>query len=84
MRNASNTERTATMDQFEHPSQPSLKDASRGVSADMSPEAIARRFAIAHELNQLCAWLGTAKPLGPVGGSGETPVTQAPSSHTDQ
>jgi hypothetical protein len=45
---------------------PDTKDISRGFSADMSSEAIQRRFAILQELNELCEWLGTAKPLGPV------------------
>ena len=54
------------MDRSDPPLQTSTKDASRGVSTDMSAEAISRRFDILQELNELCAWLGSAKPLGPV------------------
>ena len=43
-----------------------LKHASRGYSTDMSPEAISRRFEILNQLNEVCAWLGTATDLGPV------------------
>lgn len=43
-----------------------LKNASRGISTDMSPEAIARRFDVLQQLNELCDWLSRAKRLGPV------------------
>ena len=39
------------------------KDSSRGISADMSAEAISKRFEILVELNELCAALSKAKPL---------------------
>jgi hypothetical protein len=42
------------------------KRASRNHSTDMSSEAIARRFDVVDELNQLCRWLGTAKSVGKV------------------
>ena len=45
---------------------PDTKDRSRGFSADMSSDAIEKRFAILQELNELCEWLGAAKLLCPV------------------
>lgn len=48
------------------PSPTILKNASRGISTDMSPEAIARRFDVLQQLNELCDWLSRAKRLGPV------------------
>ena len=40
-----------------------LKNASRNWSVDMSPEAISRRLDTVDELNRLCSWLGTARPV---------------------
>ncbi|MFT5465511.1 MAG: hypothetical protein ACI8UO_000606 [Verrucomicrobiales bacterium] len=37
------------------------KRASRGISADMSPEAISKRFRILVELNELCAAFSKAE-----------------------
>ena len=41
----------------------SAKNKSRGVSRDMSPEAILRRLEIVSELRTLSLWLGTAKKV---------------------
>jgi len=41
-----------------------LKSKSRGVSRDMSPEAISRRFDILVELHELASALSSAKRLG--------------------
>jgi hypothetical protein len=38
------------------------KRKSRGVSADMSPEAVYRRLMITAELHELASLLGEAKP----------------------
>ena len=40
-----------------------LKARSRGVSADMSPQAIARRFGILVELDNAARALSSARPL---------------------
>ena len=42
------------------------KSQSRGVSCDMSPEAILRRLDIVDELRELAKDLQNAKRLGPV------------------
>ena len=42
------------------------KDLSRGISTDMSPEAISKRFEILVELNELCDALMNAERLGTV------------------
>jgi hypothetical protein len=42
------------------------KSQSRGVSCDMSPEAILRRLDIVDELRELAKELQNAKRLGPV------------------
>lgn len=42
------------------------KRLSRGISTDMSPEAVSRRLEIAGELFELAAWLGKAKYVGKV------------------
>ena len=42
------------------------KDIARGISGDMSPEAISKRFQILIELNDLCKTLSSARPLGKV------------------
>jgi hypothetical protein len=42
------------------------KSQSRGVSCDMSPEAIPRRLDIVDELRELAKDLKNAKRLGPV------------------
>lgn len=39
------------------------KRDSRGISTDMSPEAISRRFQILLELNELCSTFSKAKPV---------------------
>ena len=40
------------------------KSQSRGISADMSPQAIERRLKIVAELNELCAALSKARLQG--------------------
>ena len=47
-------------------SQPDYKSLSRGVSRDMSPEAIARRLQILAELDELARTLSKAVFLGKV------------------
>ena len=42
------------------------KDLSRGISSDMSPEAVTRRLDLVDELRELAEELATAKRLGPV------------------
>jgi hypothetical protein len=42
------------------------KDRSRGISVDMSPEAVARRIDIVDELRELAHELVNAKRLGPL------------------
>lgn len=42
------------------------KSLSRGISADMSPEAILRRLEIVDELRELAKDLQSAKRLGPL------------------
>ncbi len=56
----------------EHPFQQS-KAQSRGVSCDMSPEAILRRLDIVDELRDLAKDLRNAKRLGPMK-SGQPPT----------
>jgi hypothetical protein len=45
----------------ERPTEPDYKELSRGVSTDMSPEAIARRLQIAGELYELVKALERAE-----------------------
>ena len=40
------------------------KDRSRGISAEMSPEAISRRLEIMDELSELAFFLAKGKPAG--------------------
>jgi hypothetical protein len=40
-----------------------MKNASRGYSTDMSPEAMAKRLRIMSELSAFTRWLGTAVPV---------------------
>jgi len=47
------------------PAQEDVKNRSRGVSRDMSPEAIARRLDIASQLHELAKSLGKATKLDP-------------------
>lgn len=42
------------------------KRKGRGISNEMTPEAIERRFDIMVELNELCDWLSTAEPVSKV------------------
>ena len=42
------------------------KRSGRGISADMSPEAIEKRFDILVQLNELCGMLATAERIGKV------------------
>jgi hypothetical protein len=51
---------------------PTNKSKSRGASADMSPEAILRRFEIVDELRSLAIELQNAKRLGPMRDSNTT------------
>ena len=44
---------------------PDDKKISRGISRDMSPEAISRRLRIVSDLRTLCLNLGRAKKLKP-------------------
>jgi len=39
------------------------KSRARGISNDMSPEAMSRRLDIVSELSDLCRWLATAQPV---------------------
>lgn len=39
------------------------KQMSRGVSADMSPEAVTRRLKICSEMSDVCRRLGKATPV---------------------
>ena len=43
-----------------------LKDQSRGVGVDMSPEAVARRLEIVDELREFAKELMSAKGFGPL------------------
>ena len=45
---------------------PDFKSLSRGISDDMSPEAIARRLDIANQLYMLARTLSEAQYVGPV------------------
>lgn len=56
-----------------------MKNASRGYSTEMSPEAIARRFEILQQMNELCEWLGSAKPLGAVEAGGAKEMARSQS-----
>jgi hypothetical protein len=47
------------------------KRRSRGISADMSPEAILRRIGIVSELYDVWRTLKTTRQLGPGGNAGE-------------
>ena len=40
-----------------------MKNASRGYSTDMSPEAMAKRLRIMSELSAFTRWLATAVPV---------------------
>ena len=56
------------------------KRLSRGVSADMSPEAVYRRLMITAELHELASLLREAKPAtAPVGAEKECRASQADS-----
>ena len=46
--------------------EPNFKHLSRGVSRDMSPEAIARRLEIASQLHELSKMLGRSKRRGKI------------------
>lgn len=52
-------------------SQPDYKSLSRGISRDMSSEAIARRLKIVADLYDLAQTLNRAKNLGRVEDAGE-------------
>ncbi|MBM81564.1 MAG: hypothetical protein CMJ78_13375 [Planctomycetaceae bacterium] len=54
------------------------KAESRGVSADMSPEAISRRLDIVSELYDLCITLGRARYVGKVEESPKDKDAQLP------
>ena len=49
-----------------NPNPEEAKRLSRGMSSDMSPEAISKRFDILVELNDLCGYLGGAKKVAEV------------------
>ena len=49
-----------------------MKNISRGVSGDMSPDAIARRLDIASELYDLAKSLSKATRIGPSRGKSRT------------
>lgn len=53
------------------------KSRSRGISRDMSPEAISKRFDILVELHELAKALSRAKPLGKAEPRSSRPGTQA-------
>lgn len=52
-------------------SQKDTKALSRGVSRDMSPQAIARRLKIVDELHELAKALGSSQRLGKVEQAGK-------------
>lgn len=47
-------------------SETSAKDRSRGISADMSPEAISKRLDVMDELSELAFFLAKGRPAGRV------------------
>jgi hypothetical protein len=58
--------------------EPDYEALSKGLSRDMSPQAIARRLDIASELYDLARVLAKARPLGKVEGQSRGPEANAP------